>query len=239
MMIANLWKKIGRNRESKGSKIYKEFIQEGDLCFDVGANIGEKTQAMLDLGARVIAVEPQPECAAKLRKRFRGKDVTIVEKALGAQEGVAKMHVCTAMPTLSTLSDKWISTTREHGRFAKHDWDSEVSVQVTTMDKLVEHYGNPVFAKIDVEGFEYEVIKGLSRPIDYISLEFAYEFLDSIFLSLEHLARLGQIRANYAKGKTPQFVSKEWMNMKELREELLALEKGLSSWGDVYIKFTK
>lgn len=141
------------------------------------------------------------------------------------------------LPTLSTLSDEWIRTTREHGRFAKHYWDSEVSVQVTTMDKLVEKYGTPLFAKIDVEGYEYEVIKGLNKPIKYISLEFAYEYLESIFLSLEHLAGLGQIQVNYAKGKAPQFASKTWLSVEEPKEEMMLLEKKLSSWGDVYVMF--
>lgn len=236
-MLVDIWKKLRGNQVSKESQFYKEFVHKGDLCFDIGANVGVKTQAMLDAGARVIAVDPQPVCAAMLRKRFRRKDVTIVEKALGAQEGTAKMHVCTDMPSLSTLSDEWIRTTREHGRFAKHDWDSEVTVQVTTMDKLVEQYGTPLFAKIDVEGYEYDVIKGLNKPIKYISLEFAYEYLESIFLSLEHLAGLGQIQVNYAKGKAPQFASKTWLSVEELKEEMMSLEKELSSWGDVYVMF--
>jgi hypothetical protein len=38
---------------------YRNFIRNGDLCFDIGANIGTRTEAFLELGAKVVAVEPQ------------------------------------------------------------------------------------------------------------------------------------------------------------------------------------
>ncbi len=66
---------------------YGQFVRPGDLCFDVGASVGSRTAVFLELGARVVALEPEERCVAVLRRRFRGRPVEIVAGAAGSQSG--------------------------------------------------------------------------------------------------------------------------------------------------------
>src|SRR5512135_734277 len=71
---------------------YAKFVKKGDLCFDVGANVGNRTAVFADIGARVIAVEPQEACVAVLQKRFgRTPTVTVLKTALGEKPGTQEM----------------------------------------------------------------------------------------------------------------------------------------------------
>ena len=86
---------------------YRKFIVDGDLCFDIGANIGNRTRIFLSLGAKVVAVEPQKECAKFLELRF-GKKINLVKCALGKSDGEGVMFI-SETSEISSLSKDWIS----------------------------------------------------------------------------------------------------------------------------------
>jgi FkbM family methyltransferase len=101
---------------------YAQFVTLGSLCFDVGANMGNRTKIFRRLGARVVAVEPQANCLAVLRRAFGDDpDVTILAEAAGAAPGTATLFASDA-DTLSSLAKEWIETVRDSGRFADHTW---------------------------------------------------------------------------------------------------------------------
>src|SRR5438034_1118523 len=78
---------IGNQRSARA--FYRMFLREGELCFDVGASIGKRTKVFLDIGARVVAIEPQPRCVAQLNERFRHAErLVVLAKALGTDAGV-------------------------------------------------------------------------------------------------------------------------------------------------------
>jgi len=129
--------------------------------------------------------------------------------------------------------------TKKHGRFVKYEWDKTEIVPVITLDSLIESYGVPEFIKIDVEGFEQQVIKGMTRPPRALSLEFAHEVLDATFACLGLLAELGQIELNYALGREQKLALPEWVDMEILERELRGLKKELSTWGDVYVRYNE
>jgi FkbM family methyltransferase len=145
---------------------FGQFIRHGDLVFDVGANDGRYTDAFLELGARVVAVEPNPSLAGMLRERFRAQ---VEQVAVGAEPGSAELHL-SDVDILSTLSTEWMDIARrEH---LTNEWSGKtITVSVSTLDALIARHGVPSYVKIDVEGYEPQALHGLSQPIATVSFE--------------------------------------------------------------------
>lgn len=237
--IYRFWKDKAREKIRKGSKkrFFSEFVKEGDLCFDIGANIGDMTQLFVEMGLRVVSVEPQPACVTKLKERFNNNPkVSIVEKALGAEEGETEMHVCEDISVLSTISEKWI----ERSRFAHNQrvhWDKKIKVKITTLDVLIRQYGKPRFCKIDVEGYEANVVKGLTTQVKYVSFEFMKEFLEDAEEILRIMESISSIRVNYSVAE--EYESKKFANRWNSASGIICELKQLEDpklWGDIYVE---
>lgn len=225
-------------RDQSAMEFYGQFVSRGSLCFDIGANIGNRSKIFLRLGATVIAVEPQPDCVELLRAACGAHDrLKVVEKALGETAGEATMMVNTVR-SISSMSPDWIRAVQESHRFDDgQKWAMERTVPVTTLDALIAEHGRPDFLKIDVEGYEYEVIKGLSQPVRALSIEFTPEVIESTVRCLEHLERLGAIRLNYATGENLQLLLDHWVERSEMIEILRELAADNTLFGDVYVRF--
>lgn len=211
-------------------RFYSRWIRPGGLCFDIGANVGERTDLFRSIGARVVSVEPQPSCAEILRRKYRREpDVIVEETALGAGPGKVRLHLADAT-TLATTEPRW-----KTGRFRDRDWGDVIEVRMSTLDALIERWGRPSFCKIDVEGAELEVLRGLSSPLPALSFEFTEEFLDQARLCAERLASIGFTEFNFTTGESPQLQIERWVEASELTRALEhARRPGL--WGDVYAR---
>ena len=218
-------------------KFYGQFFGPGDLVFDVGANVGSRTEVFLDLGARVIAVEPQRPCQEVLRRLFGQNDrFTLIPEALGATPGEAQMFVGDAL-VLSTLSSDWVSKMRKSGRFGGFEWNNTAPVLVRTLDSLIAEQGEPAFCKIDVEGFELEVIKGLTRPLSAVSLEVAPEHAEAIIEALDCLDGLERYEYNYSVSESMAMSLDRWVDGTQIRRYIRS-ESGSTAFGDVYARRT-
>src|SRR5262245_59570791 len=90
--------------------LYARFARAGDLAFDIGAHVGDRIGSFRRLGARVVALEPQPLCARAIRAIYAGDDeVELVERACGAQSGTVTLRVNSANPTVSTASTEFVA----------------------------------------------------------------------------------------------------------------------------------
>jgi len=203
-------------------RLYERFVEPGDLVFDVGANIGENTALFAGLGARVVAVEPLPECAALIA----GDDVAVECCAVGAAAGQLELHVCSAALDISSGSPEWISAMCAAG-LATGPWDRRLTVPVTTLDALVARHGIPRFVKVDVEGFELDVLRGLSRRVAAVSIETHRATLDKALACVARLDDLGFERFAVSRGHSAQL--SPWMDARAARAAVAELD-----WGDLY-----
>jgi FkbM family methyltransferase len=201
------------------------------LCFDVGANQGDRARLLISLGARVVAVEPQPECVDQLR-RIRG--LTVEAVALGAKPGTAEIRLATAS-TIASMSAGWVANVMASGRFGEHEWRETLTVPVSTLDDLVARYGVPGFCKIDVEGYEPQVLAGLSQPLPIVSFEYTAEWVGGSE-AIERLLQLAPYRFNFAPGSSHRLEWDEWRDADALLDHFASLEPRELGWGDAYAR---
>jgi FkbM family methyltransferase len=216
---------------------YSQFISSGDIIFDVGANVGNRTKIFRKLAKTVVAIEPQEQCIAILRKQFGGDPrVKVINKALGAKQGATEMLVSSA-DTISSLSQEWIEAVQRSGRFSDYKWEKRQQVELTTLDQLIAEFGTPGFIKIDVEGYEHEVLLGLSRAVRGLSFEFTPEYLGSACKCVEHLSLLGRVQFNYSLGESMELSMATWVLSGEIKRELSKYADSPSLFGDVYARY--
>jgi FkbM family methyltransferase len=216
---------------------YAAFLGPGDLAFDVGAHVGNHARCFAGLGARVIAIEPQPAFAAWLRRLFRARpQITVIECALAGAPGVVELHRSPRTPTVATVSRRWIATVRASGGgFERVHWAGAVQVPATTLDALIARYGLPRFCKIDVEGYEAEVLRGLSQPIPVLSFEYVPAAIDVARRAAELLAALGPYRFNPTIGERRRFLWRKWQPLDAL-DAWLAARRVNEPSGDIYAR---
>ena len=158
------FKKYFLIKKYKLHNIFK-LINEKDIIFDIGAHSGEKSKNLIKICSKLILVEPQPECVKILKKKFsKISKVVILPCGISSKKGTLKLKINTSNPLISTFSDHW-----DKGRFSDSKWEKEINVNTTTLDQLINDYGHPKYIKIDVEGFELEVLKGLTKKTGIIS----------------------------------------------------------------------
>lgn len=218
-------------------KFYSTFLNKDSLVFDVGANIGNRTEAFLDLGMKVVAIEPQSDCINVLKSKFsENPNFNIFEGGMDSEKGSRVIHIANA-DTISSMSEEWISKVKE-GTFRDYTWGREEKVEVDTLDNLIKKYGSPDFIKVDVEGFEINVLKGLTQKVKYISFEFMFpEFLDKAIECIEYLNSIGEIECNFSWGESMEFVNSEWKSSNDFIENIKEAAKTKSEFGDIYVRF--
>jgi FkbM family methyltransferase len=215
---------------------YQAFICPGDLCFDVGAHVGNRLRVWSKLGARCVGVEPQPLCMALLRRWYgRNPAIELVEQAVGATAGAQTLHISESNPTVTTLSGQWIAQVQQEESFAAVHWDTAATVEVTTLDALIARFGKPAFCKIDIEGYEAEALAGLSQPLPALSFEFLPASKDVALACIERLEQLGRYQYNWSLGERHQWERPQWVTAPVVRAFLAGLQAGEMS-GDVYAR---
>jgi len=213
------------------ARFYRAIVSPGDLAFDIGAHAGNRTRALVAAGARVVALEPQRLFHAFLRRDLP-PGVTLLPFAAGRAPGRAELRVSRLHPTVSSLAAGFPARMAEAPGFAAVRWDAAETVEVTTLDALIAAHGVPRFVKIDVEGFEAEVLAGLGQPVPWVAFEHLPAAPELAAACVARLAGLGRYEFNLVRGEAPAFALDRWQDA----PGLLAALAGARRSGDVYAR---
>lgn len=224
----------GREKRAAMDRLYARFVSAGDLVFDVGSHVGDRVGAFRRLGARVVAIEPQPALVQTLRLLY-GRDpaVTIEAVAVGRSEGAIALKLNIDNPTVSTASDDFVQAAHGAPGWEGQAWIKSIRVHMTTLDRLISRHGEPRFIKIDVEGLEADVLAGLSKPVAALSFEFTTIQSEVGRACIARCAALGYRRFNAALGESQTLVREEWVTREGITAWLNALPQAANS-GDIY-----
>jgi FkbM family methyltransferase len=154
--------------ESYIAKLLPQYLHQGDTFLDVGANFGFWSlyaARLVGPSGHVTACEPSPEVYRFLAESSRRCGVmTPLHMGLGSRDAVA--------PFVAQGTSEWSSFCRQVTLNSQH-WKPRVSVvevlvTMRRVDSIVEELKlRPTVMKIDVEGFELEVLKGAADTLDH------------------------------------------------------------------------
>lgn len=237
--FVTLWRSLniyyGDNKRTVAmDEFYARFLKPGDLGFDIGAHVGDRIGSFRRLGARVIAVEPQPLCTQMIRLIYAGDDgVILVEAACGDHVGTVTLNINSVNPTISTVSADFIRAAEGAHNWEGEVWDKMIEVPCMTLDVLIAEHGLPAFVKIDVEGFEYAVLAGLSQPLAALSFEFTTIQRDVAVKCLDRLISLGPYLFDVALGDSQAFSFNRWISKADMTAHIKGLPHAANA-GDIY-----
>ena len=220
----------------KMRRFYAPFIREGDLVFDVGAHVGRHAEVFTDLGANVIAIEPNPHCCEQLARLARIRNIQVKRCAAGDAAGKLKLRICQDS-VISTVVEAWYEQARRSEIHKNASWLGSVEVDVVTLDQLAERYGTPAFVKIDAEGYDDHVLRGMSvRPLARC---FEYNRLlpDVAVRCFETPALSNGYVFNFSRGLHLEDVSEDWMAGQNICKSLSGLA-GDEEYGDIVARQT-
>lgn len=221
----------------KRREFYLSFFDDNRLYFDVGANLGNRIEPIIFDKIQIVAVEPQVDCIKYLKNKFH-ELITIEPVALGANVGATNIYIANAS-TVSSISSKFIKKTKESGRFSGVSWDSDVMVKLNMLDNFIDKHGVSGFIKIDVEGYENEVLKGLTRPVPAFSFEYTLpELKEELVFCFNEVNRIynNNFYFNYAPGEELVYGYNSYRHSAELQKMFEDPKFNKSGFGDIYIK---
>jgi FkbM family methyltransferase len=221
-------------RRAAMHEFYGEFVHAGDLVFDVGAHVGDRIAAFRRLGARVVAVEPQPALVKTLRLLYgRDRAVAIEPVAVGAGAGTIELKLNFDNPTVSSASAAFLQAAHGAPGWEGQAWTGTVDVPVTTLDALIARHGAPTFIKIDVEGLEAQALAGLTYPPPALSFEFTTIQREVAADCIARCVTLGYRRYNAILGESHRLVHTGWLAGRDIAAWLADLPHSANS-GDIY-----
>lgn len=221
-------------REALGISRFVESLSLKDrLVFDIGANIGTMSEAFLDHGARVVAIEPNIALLPELRARCSNSPrLTILPIAISAAADIRKFFI-----------PEWSGQSSLH-----EDWSNSPTPPTVTFvpclpfSALVEAFGRPYYVKIDVEGHEFAVVEGIRELVPLISFEFHMDPVraqEAVRVTKTYGA-LGNCEANVLLEGAEAMYFPEWLPPTKFSSSFLELcsreQARASAFGHVFLR---
>lgn len=218
-------------------KFYSELIEPGNLCYDIGAGLGNRTEAWSALGAQVICVEPQSDRMSYIEKRVLGNhNIFTVRKAIGNENRMTIMHVNDALPIgAGTLTEGEVRAAISEGDSFSEKWDKQEPVEIITLDDLIKVHGLPDFCQINAKGYEVEILKGLSQSIKGIAFGYLTHAPSYALECIARLEKLGDYECKWVYQGDTEFAAQKWITPVAMRTVLRGFHQHERS-GDIYAR---
>ncbi len=161
------------------------------LIFDIGANTGNFTQECLSVypEASIVSIEANDDLIPILKEKFLGNQkIVLLNYLMSSTNNQYIDFYISNTNTISTASHDWISLSRFSDAYS---WNRVIKKETINLDRLIEIYGKPDLIKVDVEGYELEVIRGLSSKQSEICFEWTEENYTNLNKICEYLHNLG------------------------------------------------
>jgi FkbM family methyltransferase len=202
------------------------FMQK-NLAFDIGCNIGNYTRALLtNKFSKVVSVDPNPF----LFMNSNDDRVIRVVEACSDKKSTIPFYFSNSH-TVSTASKNWVT----NSRFSKQCIWKEYSVPSTTIDDIVSCYGIPDHIKIDVEGYEEQVLKGMSKKYSpEICFEWAEEEGGSALRCVDYLHNLGYTKFGFMLDDTFLKKPEKFYSIDEFKKVFLFVPERKTNWGMIW-----
>ena len=234
-----IWEALRGRKAFRQSRQMREFysslLPRGALVFDVGANVGTMTRVFSSLGAKVIAIEPNPDCVRHIELTTSRNEVEVLQAAVSNANGLAILSVSDRKDKMSSLSDDWRKAVSKDNRGYVGIWNRDLTVPTITLEALINRYGQPFYIKIDVEGHEESVLKGLSWCPPLLSFEFNRVFLESALRAVSS-AIFDEAVFNYTLIDPHKFEVCDWIERDDLKERIRRLPENGPGLGDIFVR---
>ena len=217
-----------RNNNRTLKKFYAQLINKNDLCFDIGANIGQKSRLFLSLNAKVVAFEPQTKCFKYLDK-INHPNFEFYPLGVGGKNQKKQLHLANHIE-VATFSNKMIDFYTTNSL----NWNNIEEAQVKKLDTLIKEFGLPNFCKIDTEGYELDIISNLSYTIPIIEFEFNEAFIEDTLKIISILDKKNTAY-NYILNENPKFILENWVEADKMRLIINEMPKE-KLHGNIFVK---
>lgn len=218
-------------------QFYSQFVPSDALVFDVGANVGMYAEVFTELNARVVAIEPNPECVSFLRKLSQRTRVEVVPCAVSDTPGKIQLQL-SGSNQLSSANPEWRERVDQSPYHDGAKWTEQIEVDCITLDQLAERHGVPHFVKIDVEGLDDRVMWGMSFKPAGLTFEFNRLLSSIAWRCMDAPAISSGYEFNFQEWGEMRCVSPVWFERAEFMERLEGFV-GSNQSGDVVARLKK
>jgi FkbM family methyltransferase len=205
--------------------------------FDIGTNHGHFTDEYLNLypNIQVVCIEANPTLCHSLINKYQNQSNVDIYHYLVSQKSneYLDFYINTGCDGVSTAHTDWVTKSR----FSENQWNDPINIETITLDDLIDNTFMPDMIKIDVEGYENTVIKGLTKKVDLIQFEWAEEEMESIKDTCEYLKTIGFTQFAYKLEDKPySYIPTEYCSLEDLGLFEILLPSRKEKWGMIYTK---
>jgi FkbM family methyltransferase len=188
------------------------------ILFDIGANHGLYTDANQEKYDLCVLVEANPMLCDELREKFKANTKIHVIHAIASNKNTETFYISNA-DQISTADTNWITKSRFTGNYM---WVPVNGIPTISLDTLIKQYPEVTRIKIDVEGYEYNVLQSLHTKVPSLCFEFAEEKMEELLLSMDYVKQLGytKFHIQYQDKFTYEVAETMWISYEELKDHI-------------------